>query len=81
MEMITTKDFYYLPRIKNLEKKYKECKEHLKKFQQELNNSLDMETFINPFELIEILDKMQVVEDLMKGIQWEVIRLKSETFN
>jgi DNA repair exonuclease SbcCD ATPase subunit len=77
---LSASDFYYLPRVKNLEREYNKCEDYLKNLQQEFDQLLDYET-CSTHKLNVIADKMQTAKDLMKAINQQVKKLKYEFCN
>lgn len=76
--MMTAEDFYYLPRLKNLEEQYEKLIREYKEMTEVFNEWISSEIF-PIIELNMLADKMKVVEDLIEAImeQRKVIRLQA----
>lgn len=80
MEMMTAEDFYYLPRVKNLEKQYQKCAKVLFELQEEFDDHIHFET-CDPHFLNLIESKKWDVQELMEAIEDQIQKLKLSFLN
>ena len=80
MEMMGADDFYYLPRVKNLEREALKCYQKLIELTVELNTYLHFENF--DIMVLNVLnDRRQIVMNTIKDLENQMERLKLETLN
>ena len=78
--MISTYDFYYIPRVKNLERQYKKCESKLQELNESFNACLEIEA-CDPYVLNVLHSRIIDIEELMISLDDEMERLRLETLN
>jgi hypothetical protein len=80
MEMIKAEDFYYLFKVKNLEREYKKCAESFFELQEEFDSCIHFET-CDPCFLNMIEDQKWAIQELMEAIENQIHNLTLAALN
>ena len=80
MIMLNANDFYYLPRVKNLEKEFLKCSERFSQLDREYQEYIEL---CNPsIAYLNVLaSQLATVTELIQAIKGQIERLKLEFCN